>query len=100
MIYFYASVHDISSYIEKKYGLFVQMFCIKFQLLKMLSIFLANQSCLSKLYFELWDNKESSKETVVAIYEVIYKEHCKNTLRIEGIELSTRNHLIALGDMH
>ena len=23
---------------------------------------LANQSCLSKLNFELWDNKESSKE--------------------------------------
>ena len=23
---------------------------------------LANQNCLSKLYFELWDKKESSKE--------------------------------------
>ena len=29
---------------------------------KKLIIFLANQSCLSKLYFELWGNKESSKE--------------------------------------
>ena len=30
---------------------------------KKLIIFLANQSCLSKLYFELWDNNESSTET-------------------------------------
>ena len=29
---------------------------------KKLIIFLANQSFLSKLYFELWDNKESIKE--------------------------------------
>ena len=29
---------------------------------KKLIIFLAYQICLSKLYFELWDNKESSKE--------------------------------------
>ena len=37
---------------------------------------LANQSCLSKLNFELWDNKESSK----VIYKLIYMEHCENTL--------------------
>ena len=29
---------------------------------KKLFIFLANQSCLSKLYFKLWDNNVSSKE--------------------------------------
>ena len=37
-------------------------FCIKFELLKKKIIVLENQSCLSKLYFESWDNKESSKE--------------------------------------
>ena len=42
--------------------LVLQMFCIKFEILKKLIIFLANQSCISKLYFEIWDNKESSKE--------------------------------------
>ena len=29
---------------------------------KKLIIFLSNQSCLSKLYFKLWDNKESSSK--------------------------------------
>ena len=55
-------MHDISNYSERIYGLFLQMFCIKFELLKTLIIFLANQSCLLKLFFELLDNKESSKE--------------------------------------
>ena len=30
---------------------------------KKLIIFLSNQNCLSKLHFELCDNKESSKES-------------------------------------
>ena len=30
---------------------------------KKVDYILANQSCLSKFYFELWDNKESSKES-------------------------------------
>ena len=51
-----------------------------------MNIFIANQSCLSKLYFELWDDKESSKKTVVVIYKVMYTEHCENTLRIEAID--------------
>ena len=51
-----------------------------------MNIFLANQSCLSKLYFELWDDKESSKKTVVVIYKVMYTEHCENTLRIDAID--------------
>ena len=54
---------------------------------KKLIIFLANQSFLSKLFLELWDNKESSKEnTVEVIYKVMYTGHCENTLRIEAIE--------------
>ena len=48
-------------------------------------MFLENQSRLSKLYFKLRANKESSK-TMVAIYKVICTEHCEYSLRIEAIE--------------
>ena len=64
-------------------------FCIcfvsSFNFKKKLTIFLANQSCLLKLYFELRDNKKSSKKIVVVIYKVVYTEHCENTLRIKAI---------------
>ena len=53
---------------------------------KKLIIFLANQSCLSKHYFELWDNKGDSKKTVVIIYKVMFTQNCENTLRIEAIK--------------
>ena len=55
-------MYDISSYIVSK-----NMACfadVLYQVLtsKKVDHILANQSCLSKLYFELLDNKESSKE--------------------------------------
>ena len=62
------------------------MFCIKFYFLKKLIIFLTNQSCFSKLYFELWDDKESRKKAVVVMYKVMQTEHCENTLRIKASE--------------
>ena len=34
------------------------------------------------------------QKIVVVIYKVMYTEHCKKTLRIEAIVLSTLNHLI------
>ena len=36
----------------------------------------------------------AAKKIVVVIYKVMYTEHCKKTLRIEVIVLSTLNHLI------
>ena len=64
---------------------------------KKLILLLANQSCLSKLYFELWDNKESSKGNWVLIYKIMYTEHCENTSKIELSSVSTKNHLIDFG---
>ena len=47
---------------------------------------LASQSCLSKLYFELWDNKGEQQRKLLVIYKVMYTELCENTLRIEAFE--------------
>ena len=44
---------------------------------KKLIIFLANQSCLSKLYFELSDNKERIRDNCGKIYTVMYTVHCE-----------------------
>ena len=61
-------------------------------------MFLENQSRLSKLYFKLRANKESSK-TMVAIYKVICTEHCEYSLRIEAIECINNESLDWLGNM-
>ena len=78
MIYFYASVHDISSYIEKKYGLFVQMFCIKFQLLKMLSIFLA----IKVAYQNSISNYGIIRRAARKLWWLSMKSYIKNIVKI------------------
>ena len=55
-------MHDISNYSEWKYGLFFADVLYQVLTSKKVDHILANQSYLLKLYFELWDNKESSKE--------------------------------------
>ena len=60
-------MHDISSYSYKKTWLVFADVLHQVLTSKKMLIFLANQSCISKLYFELWDNKESSKETCSGI---------------------------------
>ena len=52
----------------------------------MLILFLSNQSCLSNSISNYGIIKRAAKKTVVAIYKVMYTEHCEDTLRIEAIE--------------
>ena len=49
-------------------------------------IFLANQSCLTKLYFDYEIIRIAAKKTVVGVYKVMYTVHRENTLRIEATE--------------
>ena len=41
---------------------FCRCFVSSFNFKKKFIVFLANQGCLSKLVFKLWDKKDSSKE--------------------------------------
>ena len=59
-------------------------------------MFLANQSCLSKLYFEYEIIRRAAKKTEVVIYKVVYTVHCKHTLRIEAIECINNESLDSL----
>ena len=66
---------------------FLQMFCIKFYLLKKLIIFFlqikaAYQNSISNYGII----SRAAKKTVVVIYKVMYTEHCENTLRTKAID--------------
>ena len=74
-------MHDISSYSELKYGLFLQMFCIKFNFKKVEYIF-----SKPKLLINCEIIRRAAKKTVVGIYKVMCTVHCENTLRTEAIE--------------